>query len=146
MAWYAQETDHTCGPAALRTAADLLGQAVPDEDWLVGHLGTDTDGTRPARMAAGADALGLTGPAAPGHDLDDLRRALLARRVPLVLYTLPDEGVDHYAIVREVTKRRVVLADPWYGPRRVMPTERFQQDWRAVEHDAHGWALELARA
>lgn len=144
MAWFAQETDHTCGPAALRSALAALGRPVPDEAWLSGHLGTDAEGTRPWRMREGCPALGLEAACHVGLDLADLRRALDAGRVPVVLCTMPDEDVDHYAVVHQATRREVVLADPWRGARHRIAAGAFTADWRSWDGALARWALLLS--
>ena len=143
MQWFAQETDHTCGPAALRAALAAFGRPVPDEAGLAARLATDDDGTRPWRMRAACPSLGLSGASAAGLGLADLRRALDAGRLPLVLYMLPEEGVDHYAIVRAVTSDHVELCDPWQGARHRLAASRFLEEWCSLERDLDRWALLL---
>lgn len=144
MSWFAQETDHTCGPAAVRNVLAALGGPVPDEAWLAARLGTDANGTRPWRLADRCRGLGLEVACHTGLGVAGLRRALDAGQVPVVLCMLPDEGVDHYAVVRQATRRQVALADPWRGHHHI-PTGRFLADWRSMDGDLQGWGVFMGR-
>lgn len=143
-----QETDHTCGPAALKMVLDALWGLRVEEERLAQHLGTEPGvGTRQRVMARFLGGLGVR--AVVRHTdtrIDDIRAAMRTRHVVLVCYWLPDEGTDHYAVVARVLPDHIVLQDPWKGPGWTLDLATFERDWRSdatVATRRHRWFVAI---
>ena len=141
-----QETDYTCGPAAMKMVVQgLLGEERP-EAVLAAVMGTrDAHGTRQRSMLRFARLVGLA--AFERHTdttVEEVRALVADGHVVVVCYFLPEEGYDHYAVVQAIGRGRVRLLDPWYGPGREMSIEAFDRNWRSDERVAtrrHRWFM-----
>lgn len=128
-----QQTEHTCGPAAMRMVLKaLLGREEPEEV-LAARLGTEpVRGTWHHELASFAEREGLRWRIRRGRSsLDDLEELLDAGHVVVVCYWIPEDRTDHYALVQRVTEDHVELIDPWYGPHHRLPRDEFDRNWRS---------------
>lgn len=128
-----QETDVTCGPAAIKMALDALLGVKVDEETLAVHLGTnDAIGTRQRVIERFIERVGLEGEVRHTTTrIADLREALRSGQVVLVCYFMSEEETDHYALVVDMTADHIVLHDPWYGPNIHWPLDVFDAHWFA---------------
>lgn len=143
---HGQQTDYTCGPAAMKMVLDAVAGLQLPEGHLADAMGTDPDiGTRQRMMHRFADELGLeTFVRHTDTTLNEVRDAMRTGHVVIVCYWLPGEDTDHYAVVQQITPEAVVLHDPWEGPDTAMATETFEADWigdHHVEDRRHRWML-----
>lgn len=129
---HGQETDHTCGPAALRMILDALWGIRVEEESLAKRLGTDAHiGTRQRVLARFVGELGLE--AVVHHtdtDVSEIGRLMDEGHVVVVCYWLDAEDTDHYAVVSRIDGHRIVLQDPWTGPETELSLEVFDAAWR----------------
>lgn len=144
---HTQETDHTCGPAAVRMALEAIWGLRVEEESLAKQMGTTPDiGTRQKVMARLMETLGLN--AVVRHTdttLDELRQ-LVDTHVVIVCYWLAPEDTDHYAVVVAINDRRVRLHDPWVGPETEMTVADFDAHWygdATVEGRRDRWLLAI---
>ena len=98
-----------CGPAALATIALHYGVRFSRER-LRDVTGTDRVGTNLLGLLRGAEKLGLRGRAVKG-DLAGLATVPL----PVIAHVKTREGLGHYVVVHELSKKHVLLADPAHG-------------------------------
>ncbi len=70
----------------------------------------------------------------------------LARATPALVNYREVDGEDHYAIVLRVTKRFVVLHDPWHGPNYRLPVATFTAHWKnpKLRKKYTGWFVQVA--
>ncbi len=127
-----QETDFTCGPAALKMVLDGLWGIRIEEQSLAEQLGTDAHiGTRQKVLAKFVEDLGLE--SVVHHSttkVSEIGQLMRARHVVIVCYWLESENTDHYAVVSRINNREIVLHDPWTGPESSMSLEEFDAAWR----------------
>jgi len=131
-----QETDHTCGPAALKMVLESLWGTVLDEDELAELLATDhPNGTGQRAIEV---LLSRSGLAVRSFDtettLDELRPLLAQGHVIIVLYYLEVQSTDHYAVVTAIDDQHVVLSDPLLGPDIRLPRAEFESSWESREN------------
>jgi ATP-binding cassette subfamily B protein len=111
-----------CGAAALATVA--LHQRMPIGLQQMRELaGTDRVGTNLLGLLKAAEKLGFSAKGVKGP-YDALPRVLL----PAIAHVRNDEGLGHFVVVHAVSKRRVVLADPARGIRK-LGREEFCRCW-----------------
>ena len=135
MIHHYQETDVTCGPAALRMLLARLGHDVP-EATLADALGTDANGTHADRFEAVLAARGHTATVWHGDVvLRDLRDILDGHHV-MVCYQSPTLRTGHFALVADLADDHVELDDPWFGPCTCIPVDDFLEQWRSEPHQA----------
>ncbi len=146
-----QQTDYTCGPAALKMALDgLVGVRLPEAE-LASAMGTTPDiGTRQRMMYKFADEMGMV--AYVKHTdtpLAAIRDAMADGHVVIVCYWLAPEDTDHYAVVAGIKDDHIILNDPWAGPETVMELDDFDNHWLgddAVEGRRDRWMLAIKEA
>jgi len=128
-----QQTEHTCGPAAMRMVLHaLLGRDEPEAE-LAATLGTEpARGTWHHELATFAEREGLRWKVRRGRStVQDLQDLLDTGHVVVVCYWIPEDRTDHYALVKAVSDTEIRLLDPWYGPDHRMPLAAFVRNWRS---------------
>ncbi len=143
---HTQETDYTCGPAAMKMVLDALWGIRIEETSLAARLETtEPMGTRQKVLLRFVGELGLE---AVVHHTDtavtEIGQLMADGYVVIVCYWLADEDTDHYAVVAHVDVDHIVLQDPWVGPETVWDWEYFDAHWRsdpAVVHRRDRWLL-----
>ncbi len=143
-----QETDFSCGPAALLAVLQYFGaDKGADEHDLYGELGTTSKwGTSPEPMAAAADARGVEAEYEPGFSLDGLRHMLSQGGVAIVgIQAWPDDdegdyGHDtadgHYVVAIGMDTDNLYVMDPSLeGAYGFMSLDSFSERWHDVEAD-----------
>jgi len=139
-----QQTEHTCGPAALRMALQRLASEVPSESQLAKELRTTKkDGTSPQALISAARKRGCNVVVRERTKIPELKNLLKQGPVLVSFQAWPTKpGLDlsktkregHYAIVDKVTNSSVHLSDPGTNKKRILPLQDFQKRW----HDADG--------
>jgi len=111
-----QSTSYNCGPAALATVLNNIGINATEQE-LVSLAGTDENGTTMHGLVQAAQAKGLK---ATGVKLsvDELKKG--------DIIFLNISGSTHYSVIKEVTPKSVLLADPKFGNIE-MPIEMFNK-------------------
>ncbi len=142
-----QQTDHTCGPAAIKMVLDALGHSLPERT-LERVMDTDPSiGTRQRIMARFADELGLAVRVRHSDtDVAEIRDAMAKGEVVIVCYWLSHEDTDHYAVVSGIRPGAIILHDPWEGPEYVVAIEEFDRNWIGddrVPGRMHRWMMAI---
>jgi ABC-type bacteriocin/lantibiotic exporter with double-glycine peptidase domain len=124
-----QETDYTCGPAALRSFLASRGLEVA-ESHLATQLKTDTViGTRAVDMVEYLKESGFDAALATALTLKDLKRHV--RQGAGIIANIQLDGEAHWVLVVEAFNRELVLMDPWYEftTYRKVESSEFLKDW-----------------
>jgi len=139
--YYRQSNDWSCGAASLRMALGAFGVRGTEAGFRK-MLGTNArTGTTREALRKVARAYGFVARAGHGKDLAELARATKAGRAVVVLYKEKEADEAHYAIFLGVTGKRVILHDPWHGPRYKLPRAEFLKRWRGTASRWRRWAL-----
>lgn len=131
MPFYWQQTDWWCGPAMLQMLLKFYGIFRPQA-----HLAriagtTKAEGTGMDEVRHVLKQYGIRYRTRMSGTFADIRRVLDTGRPVAVAYVEPEDDESHYAIVVRLTKRDIVMRDPWHGPRFRMTRKAFLPRWRS---------------
>lgn len=127
--YYKQKTSYTCGPAALRMVFAYFNKRVPEHSLAKKMRASTTRGTTHQAMIRTARQTGFYVYVNPHATFEELV-FLLAWRYPVIInYTEPSGNIGHYAVVTGITKKRVILHDPWNGNRFILSRRSFLARW-----------------
>ena len=139
---YSQPDDHTCGPASLKTALEILGKQHYSLTTLIKLCKTTKNGTSVNYLIPAANQLGLSVLAVQWSTLRHLQSALKhnsgSPRAVIVdyLYDLkpnqtPVEDSGHYAAVASFSARnsRLILFDSASGGKKSYSWKKFLNRW-----------------
>ncbi len=137
-----QETNYSCGPAALRGALSAFGVGA-DEDELASQAQTSASGgTSVQGLASAAEQQGLSAEVVEGMSVDELVEHLAEGRVVLVCIQAGDDEEDfdssHWVVPCAVTDMNdvtvVEMMDPSVeGARSVADVGEFKSRWHCVD-------------
>lgn len=135
---FAQEKNHTCGPAALRIVLDYLGRRTTERQLAKLCESAPKHGTNPRDLVAAARSLGYR-VIWREHWTSARVIRTLEQGLPVIAnhQQRPGLGEGHYAVIIGHTKRgEFVLSDPSCDDRfRVIPIRRFMDLWYELEDD-----------
>lgn len=86
--------------------------------------GTDSYGTNVYGLVKAAESLGFTAKAIKGVR-DDLLKPF---PLPAIANLITSEGIAHYVVVHKISKRKVIIADPAKGIKKI-PLDKFASEW-----------------
>ena len=117
-----QNDQSDCGPACLATISMHYGRPVRLQQ-MRDIAGTDRIGTNLVGVIQAAERMGFMAKAVKGT-FDVLPKAPL----PAIAHVRTKEGLGHFVVLHQVTKTKVVIADPGRGIVK-MPASEFQSMW-----------------
>lgn len=143
-----QQTDYTCGPAALKMVAGHEGVEVTEEEIAEKADSGKEKGTPPNDLAAAGKKLGLEVEMRPELTLDELK-GLTDAGIP-VICDIQDHGDEegykeltegHYVVCTGVDDQYVYFNDPAIEGtgKRKLDRETFQRRWRDKEYNGRKW-------
>ena len=137
LPYFQQQTDYTCGPAALRSVLASIGIRASEEELAARAWCTPEDGTLPRGMVAAAQSYGLAVTAYHGWTLGELES-----HVPVIVciqaqgepeeYDRDESG--HYVVVTGMSDGAVHYLDPSEG-QASLPVKEFEGRWHDRETD-----------
>lgn len=140
---YHQETDYTCGPAALRMVAASCG-IKKSEKFFARLLKTNARiGTKNRAFATASKKLGFMYNVKENTRVSHLKKLLKSGYRVIVCYYHPKERVGHYAVVAKITKTRMYLLDPFSGPRHTYTLRVFSKIWRGEYELSRHWCIAI---
>lgn len=143
--YVAQRFDFTCGPAAVRMVLGYFGITVgPLRAWWYTRV-RRTTGTSRRNLMRAFRAAGLHVHAHHSSSVAELR-SFVERGVPVVVnYREPDNDEGHYAVVIGVSKKHILLRDPYHGPRFALEIPIFRRRWLGSRPRHQRWMLAAMR-
>jgi ABC-type bacteriocin/lantibiotic exporter with double-glycine peptidase domain len=127
MKYFRQSKSYTCGPASLRMILDSFGTIFPEQK-LSKMLKSDSKhGTEHHMFALVSKKFGISCVMKTKRRISCFSSMPKSVRV-IVCFSHPKEG-GHYAVVKNVTKRDIVLLDPYFGPKYRVPLKKFSKWW-----------------
>jgi predicted double-glycine peptidase len=153
---YRQQTEYTCGVAALQSVLHYYGVEDQPEATVAEALGSDPDGgTDHREMMAYARQHGLTATTRANMTVDDLA-ALIDRKRPVILaiQAWADDGTDyaesyengHYVVATGIDRDNVYFMDPYTrGTYTFIPKAELETRWHDmdIEGPLEHWGLIL---
>ena len=129
--YFKQEKPWTCGPACMRMVLGFFGikksEAVLAK--LLARVGEP--GTPNRALVELAEKLKLDYVVQRNASLIDLKRVIADGFVVVVGYFDQIEHVGHFAVVKSLSKKKIVLLDPWYGAKCAFSNGDFVRTWRS---------------
>lgn len=115
-----------CAPACLASICKYAGFSISVSE--VRELcGTDKGGTNLYGIVRAAEKLGFTAKAVKGT-----RESLFTGfPLPAIAHVVIDNKILHYVVIYKITKKRILIADPAYGIKKI-PIEEFYNIWTGV--------------
>jgi ATP-binding cassette subfamily B protein len=115
-----------CGAACLAMVCKRYGLKVPITR-IREAAGTDKQGTNAYGMIKAAEKLGFSAKGVKGN-----KEAFFTPfPLPAIAHVVVDGSLLHYVVIHKITKKRVVIADPAKGLRKITPAEFFKE-WTGV--------------
>lgn len=141
--FYEQETNYTCGPAALRMILGAFGHNYSEAELAeklgaVPKIGIDND-----RLVEVAEELGLTTVASLDMTYEQLRELVAGEGLVIVNYIEPTDDVGHFSVVTKIDDQQITLHDPWSGPDFKMERADFEERWHDMAGKFSRWAVVL---
>lgn len=136
-----QINDWTCGPATLQMVLGAFGVRATQRGLMMIAGTNPRHGTTRAGLVRALRQKGFRADARHGRTLAELDAALRAGKAVIVLYIEKEADEAHYAIYLGQSRDRVVLNDPWHGPRCAVPRTEFLKRWRGSAKKWTRWAL-----
>jgi predicted double-glycine peptidase len=120
-----QETDWSCGCAALRSALSFFGIKATESE-LCQKLGTDELGTEADAFLNAAGYYGVTAEVVTNTTLKELKEGLLSSLVILDLHLW---GSGHYVLCFKSDDECIYFMDPWTGEYCSLKWKNFEKNW-----------------
>lgn len=136
-----QINDWTCGPASLQMALGAFGIRATQRGLMLRAGTNPRHGTTRAGLVRVLRAMGLRASARHGRTLAELDAARRGGEAVIILYIETEAEEAHYAMYLGQARGRVILNDPWHGPRFTLPRAEFLKRWRGSSRKWTRWAL-----
>ena len=117
-----------CGPAALKMVLDFYGVKKSEKELakLAGHR--PSTGVGAESLVKAARQLGFRGAIKDFASLDDIRKYVLRREIPVIVdWFSRDEG--HYSVVADINKKYIYLQDPELAAINKIDLKTFKRVW-----------------
>ncbi len=139
-----QDTDFTCGPTSLQMLFDFYGVHVSEK-----HLQHEAHtskklGTRHKAMINTALHHGFFVYANNDSSIEEIEYLLSLRIPPIVHYIEHTENWGHYAVVSNVSKAKIHLADPWFGEHMSYHKDDFIERWKSEDGKHPRWLMGIS--
>lgn len=145
--FHRQKTKYTCGSAATRMTLEACGIR-RSEKQVAKMLGTNkVRGTWAASYPKVFERFRLNYTVMRNADIADMRRLMKKNYIILTSYYYPREKVDHFVVIRDITKTHIHFWDPWFGPDHKYTLTYFQRIWRTDPRydDERGWFIAVKK-
>ncbi|HLC22691.1 MAG TPA: cysteine peptidase family C39 domain-containing protein [Candidatus Nanoarchaeia archaeon] len=143
--YYRQRYVYTCGPAVMRMALGALG-IKRTEDQLARLLNTGTRvGTPNRRFPRVLERFKLSYTVHRRAKFSQLVRHFRNNDIIIVCYFYEPEKVGHFAVVKDISKTRIMLLDPIVGPDMSYRQIDFHRMWKKTGtfDNEKGWFIAI---
>lgn len=146
--FFKQDTDYTCGPAALQMAFLFLG-TFRSEQHLAKAAGTTSEiGTTHEGMIRTALEQKFYCYVNQNSTINEVRHFIKLGFPVIIDYTEPSSDTGHYAIVSGYQDGHIILNDPWNGAGFRVSEDEFAARWYD-DHNGHNpcnsWMMALSK-
>ncbi len=109
-------------------------------------LGTKNDniGTKNSAMVAVAKQYGLLETSKEKKSIKELTKYLATGKIIIVSHFYEPDQTGHFAVVKKITKKAIILLDPEAGPSKTYSFANFKKIWHDNE-GTRGWFLVIKR-
>ena len=132
--YHPQKLAWTCGPSALRNALSNLGIKQSEES-LAALLKTNVfRGTYSKNFGKAAKSFNLDYLEFENTTLDCIQKLIWNEYQVLTCFYIPEEYLDHYTLIKSITRQEVVFQDPHFGDNYSLPLDTFYENWFLDPH------------
>jgi ABC-type bacteriocin/lantibiotic exporter with double-glycine peptidase domain len=146
--YHKQETDYTCGAACMRMTLEYFG-IKKSERHLAKLLGTSKfRGTWLEKLGEVADRFRLDYDVLRHSSVADIKRLQKEGFIVIVCYWYPEEGFDHYSVVKKIRGDYIYFWDPYFGSEHKYKISYFLKIWEKKHHHdkEKRWLVAIKRA
>jgi len=143
--YYKQQETYTCGPASMQMIFDYF-RYYQSQNELAKQMGTNKErGTDNDRLVKTATSHGFFCYVNNNSSFDEIRH-FLGRGLPsIVNFIEPINNEIHFAVVSGLTRRSIILNDPWNGKNFKMLRKDFLDRWHDSRNIHKEWIMVVAR-
>lgn len=123
-----------CGAACLATISMQKGYKISISK-IREMAGTDTAGTNVFGMIKAAKLLGFTAKAYKGTQEEFFSGFPL----PCIAHVMVNGGLFHYVVIHKISKKKIIIADPALGIKKIKPSEFFGNDSEEKGETLYKW-------
>ncbi len=140
--YFKQDTDYSCGAVTIQMILRHFG-IIKSEEKLIIKLHTDDKyGTHHKPIIDYLTAQGLYCYVDTNSSLDALRHYIEKHNLPVMVhYVEPTDELDHYSLVIGFSENKVILHDPYNGPKFEISKEEFERRWHDAKREFPKWML-----
>jgi predicted double-glycine peptidase len=129
--YYKQETNYTCGAAAMRMVLEQCG-IKKSEKQLAKELCTNKiRGTWPKNFSAVADKYKLNYHVKRNATLNELKKLQTEGYSIIIGFYYPPEKIDHYSVLKKITTSEIHFWDPYFGQNHKYSITHFMKVWKS---------------
>lgn len=140
-----QEKDWYCGPACIQRVLALNGIQKSQDAIAREVRTTKEEGTPNREIAAFFERMKWSSIVNREHDLDLMKKLLKQKYAIILNYWYEPDNTGHFALVKEVRAKEVVLWDPVEGKEITFTHAHLKTIWTGTEKDA-GWFIAAKKA
>lgn len=123
-----------CGPSSLKMVLGYFGIVLTEHRLARMSNCSKAYGLSAEKMADVARGLGLHAHVVDGAEYEDIRRYVLKKKVPVIVYWLSGEE-GHYSVVAGIDRENIYLQDPEIGHLRSFRLSSFRKLWFGFARD-----------
>jgi ABC-type bacteriocin/lantibiotic exporter with double-glycine peptidase domain len=127
--YFKQETEYTCGPAAMRMILAALGIKKTEKELAKLMRTSKLYGTPNRRLPKLVERLKLDHATVRNGNIEELKKFLKEGYLIIVGYYSKLEGVGHFAVVKKIGQNYIYLLDPKMGPDLKYSHNYFMKIW-----------------
>src|SRR3989339_271220 len=147
LKYYPQETEYSCGPAAMRIALSGL-KIEKSEEELIKLLNTSAKhGTYFQDFILLTKKLKLSYISEANSSISNLTNLIKNKYIIIICYYSKKEQCDHFSVVKKMDKENIYFSDPWFGQNHKYSLSYFQTIWRNIgrPNPAKKWFLAIKK-
>jgi len=158
--YHKQETCWTCGPAVIRMFLDTNGIRKTERQLVKMLRTTKQGGTKKSSIIRFAKEKGFTYITGNNFSISEIKK--LMKRNFFVIVSVKRKTPEnfpfrinkdfkieenHFAVVRRITKSRIFILDPIYGPKEMFEFDDFNKIWHEIDHHEkdRGWFIAIKK-
>jgi len=100
-------------------------------------------GTRNSEIVKFPKKFGFKSVVKKNATIKDIEESLKKKYPIIVNYVEPEDEIGHFAIVKGLTKNKIILYDPWHGPSFSLERKDFLKRWHNHRNTIKRWILKI---
>jgi predicted double-glycine peptidase len=143
--YYKQKNAYYCGPAALEMVFDYFDGWRPQEKLAKDAKTNEEEGTHNSEMIRVATENNFYCYVNDNSTLFEIRHFIELGLPVIVNYIEPAQEEGHFAVVSGITRRNIILNDPWNGHNFKMMWPEFLKRWHNKKNTHKKWVMVISK-